>query len=71
MSSPTPLVLVDLGLTRLYIGVEFEHCPLKIWLHQRTYIRKILNMYGMNICILTKILMEPRIHLQKKMGFKK
>jgi hypothetical protein len=28
-------------------------------------------MYGMNICILTKILMEPRIHLQKKMGFKK
>jgi hypothetical protein len=39
-----------------------------IWLHQWAYIRKILNEYGMNNYMLAKILMDPSVQMQKKMG---
>lgn len=60
--------MTTLGLARLYLGVEFEYFPSWIWLHQWAYIRKILNKYAMNNYMLAKILMDPGVQLQKKMG---
>jgi hypothetical protein len=55
--------MINLGLTRLYFGVEFEYFPSRIWLHQSAYVRKILNKYAMNNCMLAKILMDHGVQL--------
>jgi hypothetical protein len=60
--------MTNLGLTRLYLGVEFEYFLLGIWLHKKTYIRRIFNMYAMNNYMLTKIPMDICVQLHKKMG---
>ncbi len=60
--------MTNLGLTRLYLGVEFKYFLLRTWLHQWTYIWKIFNMYAMNNCMLKKIPMDPDVKLHKKMG---
>jgi len=60
--------MTNLGLTRFYLGVEFEYLFIGIWLHWQTYIRKIFNMCAMNNCMSTKILMDICVQLHKKMG---
>lgn len=60
--------MTNLGLTRFYLGVEFEYFFIGIWLHQQTYIKKIFNMYAMNNCMSIKIPMDICAQFHKKMG---
>ena len=37
--------MTDLGIAHEYLGVEFEYCTSGIWIHQRTYINKLLQKF--------------------------
>jgi hypothetical protein len=60
----------DLGEARQYLGAKFEYYPSGIFIHQRTYIRKLLKKFQMESCKPTKLPMDPGCHLSKKMGTK-
>lgn len=50
---------IKLKTTKLYLKVEFEYIPCKIWFYQRAYIFKLFNKYDMTTCILAKISIDP------------
>jgi hypothetical protein len=58
----------DLGEARQYLGAEFEYYPSGIYLHQRTYIRKLLQKFQMESCKPSKLPMDPGCHLSKHTG---
>jgi hypothetical protein len=58
----------DLGEARQYLGAEFEYYPSGIYLHQRTYIRKLLQKFQMESYKPSKLPMDPGYHLSKHMG---
>jgi hypothetical protein len=62
--------MINLGLARFYFGVEFQYCLFRIWLHKKTYIKKILMRYGMINCIPLKIPMDLKVQLQQINKFK-
>lgn len=62
--------MTNLGLAKLYLGVEFEYTPSGIWLHQRAYIRKLLKRYGMTNSAPCKLPMDPGLQLQREMRTK-
>ena len=40
----------DLGRTSFCIGQQVEHLPRGVFLHQKTYTRKVLKRFGMDTC---------------------
>ena len=57
--------MTDLGIAKLYLGIEFAYFPSGIYLHQRAYIRKLLKRYQMETCLPSSIPMDPGLTLQK------
>ena len=60
--------MTDLGTAQNYLGVEIEYHPSGIFLHQRTYIKKLLEKFNLQNCNSAKLPMDPRTQLQKNMG---
>ena len=58
----------DLGTAQNYLGVEIEYHPSRIFLHQRTYIRKLLKKFKLQNYNSAKLPMDPKTQLQKNMG---
>jgi hypothetical protein len=58
----------DLGTAQNYLGVEIEYHPSGIFLHQRSYIRKLLEKFKLQNCNSAKLPMDPKTQLQKNMG---
>ena len=63
--------MTNLGLAKLYLGIEFEHYPSGIYLHQRAYIRKLLKRYQMETCLPSNIPMDSGLTLRKLTGSSK
>ena len=59
--------MTDLGFTHDYLGAEFEYHPTGIWIHQRGYIRKLLDKFRMQNCTTSTLPMDPGIKLRKDM----
>ena len=60
--------MTDLGQAKTYLGIELEYHPSGIFLHQRTYISKLLEKFNFQLCNPTKLPMDPKTKLQKNMG---
>ena len=60
--------MTDLGSAQTYLGVEIEHHPTGIFLHQRTYIKKLLEKFNLQQYNSVKLPMDPKTRLQKNMG---
>ena len=58
----------DLGTAQNYLGVEIEHHPLGLFLHQREYIKKLLEKFDLQNCNSARLPMDPKAQLQKNMG---
>jgi hypothetical protein len=54
------LEMEDLGKTKYCLGLQLEHCPLRILLHQSAYIQKILEKFNMDKSYRNKIPMVVR-----------
>ena len=50
----------DLGKTRYCLGLQIEHCSNDIFVHQSTYIEKVLNRFYMDKSHLVNSLMVVR-----------
>ena len=55
----------DLGLLKLYLGIEVMQAPGMITLKQATFARKLLEKAGMADCNSVHVPMEPRLKLSK------
>jgi hypothetical protein len=63
--------MTDLGIIQNYLGAEFEYHPLGIFVHQRSYIKRILEKFGLGKCNPYRLPMHPRTVLTKSMGIAK
>ena len=59
--------MTDLGIAHDYLEAEYEYHPTGIWIHQRGYIRKLLDKFRMQNCTTSTLRMDPRIKLHKDM----
>jgi hypothetical protein len=50
----------DLGKTKLYLGLQLEHLPTAILIHQSIYVQKILEKFNMDKAYMSKTLMIVR-----------
>jgi hypothetical protein len=44
----TEFKIKDLGKTKFYLGLQLEHLPTGIFVHQSTYVQKILEKFNMD-----------------------
>ena len=58
----------DLGIAQNYLVVEIEYHPSGIFLHQREYIKKLLERFNLQNYNSAKLPMDPKAQLQKNMG---
>src|SRR5450759_1702904 len=61
----------DLGQTTFCLGLQFEHLPIGIFLHQSTYTRKILKQFNMHNAQAVKSPMDIRSLERDKDIFRK
>jgi hypothetical protein len=52
----------DLGKTKFYLGLQLEHCPTSILIHQSTYVQKVLEKFNMDKTYPSKTLMVIRAY---------
>jgi hypothetical protein len=64
----TSFRMTDLGNASYYLGVEIQQCPEGTYFHQRGYIEKLLDRFGMSGCTPASIPMNPKAKLQKETG---
>jgi hypothetical protein len=50
----------DLGKTKLCLGLQLEHIPMSIFVHQSAYVQKILEKFNMDKVYPSKTLMVVR-----------
>jgi hypothetical protein len=62
----TRFSMSDLGLLKLYLGIEVDQAPGKITLRQTAFASKLLDKAGMGDCNLVHVPMEPRLKLSKE-----
>jgi hypothetical protein len=60
--------MIDLDLAHNYLGAEIEYKPDGIFVHQKGYIQKLLDKFGLENCNPTKLPMDPHGLLQKHIG---
>jgi hypothetical protein len=60
--------MTDLGDARYYLGVELDYTFDGIYFHQKGYIEKLLERFGMTTCTPLTVPMNPRTKLQKQTG---
>jgi hypothetical protein len=60
--------MADLGKARHYLGTELHYHAFGIYLHQREYITKLLERFGMQACNLASLPMDPRESLSREMN---
>jgi hypothetical protein len=58
--------MTDLGDAKYYLRVELTHTKEGIYFHQRGYIKKLLDRFGMSNCIPVAVPMNPCSKLQKQ-----
>jgi hypothetical protein len=56
----TELEMKNLGKIKYYLGLQLEHLPTIILIHQSTYVRKILEKFNMDKAYPSKSLMVVR-----------
>ena len=56
----------DLGKTKYYLGLQLEHAPEGILVHQSTYTQKVLERFGFEKAYPSKVLMVGRFLQQDK-----
>ena len=57
--------MTDLGTTSYYLGVEIQQKPEGIYFHQKGYVEKLLDRFGMTDCTLMAVPMNPKTKLCK------
>jgi hypothetical protein len=65
----TTFCMTNLGNVSYYLGVEIQQCPEGTYFHQKGYIEKLLDKFGMSGCTLASIRMNPKKKLQKETSF--
>jgi hypothetical protein len=50
----------DLGKTKFFLGLQLEHLPTDILVHQLAYVQKILEKFNMDKTYISKTLMVVR-----------
>jgi lipid II:glycine glycyltransferase (peptidoglycan interpeptide bridge formation enzyme) len=55
--------MTDLGDAKYYLGVELTHTREEIYFHQKGYIEKLLDRFGMSTCMPLAVPMNPRTKL--------
>jgi hypothetical protein len=60
--------MTNLGLAHNYLGVEIVHQDNGIFIHQKTYIQKLLKKFGLQNCNPTNLPMDPKLQLQHYTG---
>jgi hypothetical protein len=60
--------MTDLGNATYYLGIELIQWPEDTYFHQRGYIKKILDRFGMLHCTPASTPMNPRLKLTKDTG---
>jgi hypothetical protein len=58
--------MTDLGDARYYLGIELDYTEDGIYFHQKGYIEKLLDRFGMINCSPLLVPMNPRSKLQKQ-----
>jgi hypothetical protein len=56
----TEFEMKDLGKTKFCLGLQLEHIPMDILVHQSAYVQKILEKFNMNKAYPSKTLMVIR-----------
>jgi len=51
----TEFELKDLGKTKFYLGLQLEHLPTGIFVHQSAYVQKVLERFNMDKAYPSKI----------------
>ena len=59
----TTFCMTDLGNVSYYLGVEIQQAPKGIYFHQKGYIKKLLDRFGMAECTLMTVPMNPKTKL--------
>jgi len=60
--------MTDLGLAANYLGIEIVQHELGIFLHQQSYIQKMLERFSMQNCNSAKLPIDPKLLLCKDTG---
>jgi hypothetical protein len=60
--------MTDLGTAQNYLGAEFEYHSSGIFVHQKSYIKRMLEKYGLGKCNPCRLPMHPSTVLTKNMG---
>jgi hypothetical protein len=62
----TTFKMTDLGDAKYYLGIELTHTKEGIYFHQRGYIEKLLNRFGISNYVHVAVPMNPWSKLQKQ-----
>ena len=60
--------MFDLGTVSNYLGIKIVQTEECLFIHQKGYIQRLLKKFCMQECNNVKLLMDPKVQLQKNMN---
>ena len=60
--------MMDLGTAKNYLRAEIEYHQTRLWIHQKTYINRLLDRFKMTNCNISSLPMDPVVILTRETG---